>query len=299
MLIKSKDPSDKSIQELEAIKQLPNLSEDTLANIEKELKTLKAGSRGEEDAAYYIDFHYRNHKNWVIIHDLRIECDGNVAQIDHLLINRLFEFYILETKSFAYGLKITEHGEFLFWNGHRYIAFQSPIEQNSRHVFVLEKFLKKEDVLPKRLGFDLYPSFKPYVLVSPKSSVNRPTSTKFNTDMVIKSDELFKQIQDDGDKANLVEVFSGLAKLISAETLMDFANRLVAYHKPSSIDYYAKFGIQRKVEPVLQDKQSVSEKRYFCAKCKKQISEKVALFCFTNKKRFSGKAYCFDCQKIF
>jgi hypothetical protein len=299
MLIKSKDHSEKAIQELETIKQLPDLPEDMLANIERELKTMKAGSRGEEDAAYYIDFHYRTHQNWAVIHDLRIEYDGNVAQIDHLLINRLFEFYILETKNFTYGLKITDHGEFLFWNKNRYVAFPSPIEQNNRHTLVLERFLKNEDILPKRLGIGLRPSFKPYVLVSPKTSVNRPDSKKFNTNMVIKSDELFRQIQEDADKANLTEIFSGLAKLISTETLVDFANRLVSYHKPASIDYYAKFGVQRIKETAIPEKKQATstEKHYFCSKCKKPISEKAAIFCFTNKQRFHGKAYCFDCQK--
>jgi hypothetical protein len=296
MLIKSKDPSDKAIQELETIRQIPNLAEDTHAKIEKELKTLKAGNKGEKDAAYYIDLYYRNNQNWAVIHDLRIEHNGDVAQIDHLMINRLFEFYILETKSFAYGLKITENGEFLFWNGNRYIAMQSPIEQLNRHILVLERLLKNEDILPKRLGMELRPSFKPYVLVSPTSTLIRPDRKKFNSDTVIKSDVLFKQIQNDADNVKLVEVFSGLAKLISVETLIELTHRLATFHHPIAINYRAKFGIQ----PVKEEKTNIPvTKNYFCANCKKTISEKAAMFCFTNKKRFDGKAYCFDCQKAF
>ncbi|HEY9153003.1 MAG TPA: hypothetical protein VIN60_08980 [Anaerolineales bacterium] len=59
MLIKSKEPSEKAIEELEKIKQISNLSEDVQANIERELKTLVAGNRGEENSAYFIDFYYR------------------------------------------------------------------------------------------------------------------------------------------------------------------------------------------------------------------------------------------------
>jgi hypothetical protein len=53
MIIKEKDPSDKAIQTLEAIKQKPNLPKDALARVEKELKTLKAGNDGESNSAYY------------------------------------------------------------------------------------------------------------------------------------------------------------------------------------------------------------------------------------------------------
>ena len=105
MLLKEKDPSDQAIQELEAIARQPSLPKDTLTKVEKELKTLKAGNRGEWDSAYHINFYYREKPNWAVIHDLRIEYGGNVAQIDHLMINRLLDFYVLESKSYAYGLK--------------------------------------------------------------------------------------------------------------------------------------------------------------------------------------------------
>jgi hypothetical protein len=45
-----------------------------------------------------------------------------------------------------------------------------------------------------------------------------------------------------------------------------------------------------------QPQRSWTRSRFFCAKCKTSITEKVAIFCFNNKKKFGGKAYCFDCQ---
>ncbi len=44
-----------------------------------------------------------------MIHDLRVQCNGRVAQADHLLIDRFLEIYVVESKSFrtkirhAYG----------------------------------------------------------------------------------------------------------------------------------------------------------------------------------------------------
>jgi hypothetical protein len=307
MLIKAKDPSDKAIQELETLAKLWGLPKETLAKVDKELKTLKAGNRGESDSAYHIDFHYREKPNWAVIHDLRIEYGGNVAQIDHLLITRFLEFYVLESKSYAYGLKITDRGEFMFWDRHRYVAMESPIEQVRRHAIVLEQLLKGEELLPKRLGVAISPTFKPYVLVSPKSSVARPDRQLFNSDMVIKSDELFRQIEADFDSASTPSLIGGLAKIVSRETLMDLAQRLVSYHRPATIDYYAKFGVtpvQAPLQAAVPEvkKESVEAQphsRYFCFKCKRSITPRVAAYCFEHKQRFGGKAYCFDCQKAF
>jgi hypothetical protein len=309
MLIKEKDPADKAIHQLETILQIPGLPKDTHAKVEKELKTLNAGNRGEADSAYFIDFHYRNKQNWAVIHDLRIEYGGNVAQIDHLMINRLTEFYVLESKRYAYGLKIEDSGEFLYWDGYRYQAMESPIEQNKRHVVVLGQLLKGENLLPKLLGMTLQPKFRPYVLVSPKSRVIRPKQAIFNTDMVIKADELFKQIEANFDGINVASAVVAGAKMISCETVEELAQRLVTYHKPAQIDYYTRFGIkptsqveaplkETEAKPQHQESQTPSSK-YYCFKCGKPISQKVAMFCFQNKGRFGGKAYCYDCQKSF
>ena len=70
-------------QELESLLKLP-LNTKQRFLVERELKIMKAGERGEQDSAYFLDFAYGNSENWALIHDLRIEWQGRVAQIDHL-----------------------------------------------------------------------------------------------------------------------------------------------------------------------------------------------------------------------
>jgi hypothetical protein len=43
---------------------------------------------------------------------LRFVLDGEVAQIDHLIINRGMGMYLVETKNYAGNLVINDHGEF-------------------------------------------------------------------------------------------------------------------------------------------------------------------------------------------
>ena len=127
MLIKQKDSLDSSIQQLETIINIPNLPRRIVEQAEKELLTLRAGMQGEKDAAYFIDFDYEPSKNFAVIHDLRIEHGNRVAQIDHLLISRLLRFYVLESKSYSKGLKISDRGEFLVKNNGGHVAIASPI----------------------------------------------------------------------------------------------------------------------------------------------------------------------------
>lgn len=315
MIAKEKDSVEPLLRQLEVISQLPSLAKETVSKVEQELKTLKAGVKGENDSAYYIDFHYKSSKNWIAIHDLRLVYNEQVAQIDHLLVNRFLEFYVLESKNYTRGLKIDDNGEFLAVYNNHYVAIESPIEQNKRHVFLLEKLLKEEDILPKRLGIRLQPTFKPYVLVSPHSKVLRPAEKIYNTEMVIKSDVLFSKIEEAFEKQSTISALGYLSKIVAVETLQEIGQKLIAYHQPFSIDYYAKFGISLpkaqslqpdavpETAPVLDqsDKPQTEQgySRYFCYTCKKAISKNVAIFCFQHKERFGGKAYCFDCQKAF
>ncbi|WP_017305043.1 nuclease-related domain-containing protein [Spirulina subsalsa] len=329
MIIKSKDPIDAQIQQLEKIKQQTNLSPEQLKKVERELKFLRSGNQGEQNSAYFIDFYYKDNPHWLVIHDLRLEYDGLVAQIDHLLINRFLDFYVLESKNYAQGIKITEEGEFLVWFNNHYNAIESPIEQNARHIKVLEKLLRGEDLLPKRLGFSLPPNFLSYILVSPKSRVIRPDSTVFNTESVMKADVFHRRVQQDIEQENPVAALGSLAKFLTKDMIEELAHTLVNYHKPFVINYYQKFGISEKkerpipkvipskpkplvkpqvkakVKPEVKPKVELHktmpdhlvQSSYYCYNCKATISEKVATFCFNNKDRFGGKAYCYTCQR--
>jgi hypothetical protein len=50
--------------------------------------SIRAGIAGERDAAYAIEFELGGCQNRCTIRDLRLEVDGRVAQIDHLIVRR-------------------------------------------------------------------------------------------------------------------------------------------------------------------------------------------------------------------
>lgn len=238
MLIKSKDGRLEDIQELNRLLSL-NITAKQRFSIERELKCLVSGERNEQNSAYYLDFSYKDSLNWALIHDLRIEHRGRVAQIDHLLINRFLDVYVLESKNYYYGIKITEGGEFLVWSGKGYQAIESPFEQNQRHIQALKSSVEDRNLGPKRLGFAIPISFRNVVLVSPTSNVLKPKAATFDLSTVIKADAFVSVVDKIMEKKSIVEA----PKLVGSDTLRDFSEKLSRLHRPGSIDYAAKFGI--------------------------------------------------------
>lgn len=311
MIIKQSDNREYDLNELNRLLNLPHISTDTKRKIQQEIIKIQFGLKSEKEAAYNIDFYYGDSKRWMIIHDLRLEYKGQVAQIDHLILNRFMEIYVCESKHFSEGIAINEHGEFsAYYQGKAY-GISSPIEQNNRHIEVLNKIFKAEKVdLPVRLGVSMKPKLLSLILVGNNAMIRRPKNGKNvdDLDRIIKNEQVFKRINKDIDEDyNPLSLVSSMAKVISVETLREFAENLAALHTPIQTDWQARFGISDTVtqpenpppSPIqaAETPQTETPKRYFCAACQKTVTEKVAKYCWQHKTRFHGKVYCYDCQR--
>jgi hypothetical protein len=236
MIVKNADDKGPALATLESLRVHAEPKKQRY--IEEEIRMLRAGVKGEQDSAYHIDFDFRESEITSVIHDLRLEMGGRVAQIDHLIIHRTQKFYLLETKSFSHGLKITDEGEFLRWNDWKktYEGMPSPIEQNRRHVEVLRYVLV-------RMGY-VNPEIESFILISPAARIDR--SKLHPCPEVVKADQFTTEFK----KRYLASVstvggfFNGLAKGMFGESADAIAKDLVRLHKPIAIDYKAKFGLQ-------------------------------------------------------
>lgn len=228
MLIKKADDPTSLLHDLESRAAGSDAGASRAAD---ELRIRKAGLKGEAESAYLIDFEFANSSNWAVLHDLRLEHNGRVAQIDHLLINRFMDVYVLETKHFHAGLKITEDGEFLRWNAYKrsFVGMASPLEQNDRHIAVLKDVLADIE-LPQRLGIRIAPSLSSLILIAPNARIDRPK--RFDTSRVIKADQLRKRINRDIDDENAMLTLLKATKIVSPETVEFVGRQLVAKHRP-------------------------------------------------------------------
>jgi hypothetical protein len=229
MLIKSADDTSAMLAELEARSSAagPDAKRAT-----DELRRRRAGLKGEAESAYLIDFEFKGSSNWAVIHDLRIEQGGRTAQIDHLLINRFLDFYVLESKHFHAGLKINDDGEFLRWNDFKrnFEGMPSPLAQNDRHIAVLRDVVAAIE-LPSRLGMRMTPSFFSLVMVAPNARIDR--SRRFDCSRVIKADQLRKTIDKDIDSQGAGLLLKAAARMVASETVMDVAKRIADRHVPA------------------------------------------------------------------
>ena len=310
MLIKQADDKTDDIATLKSLLTHPAATAETKKKIEQEIRNVSSGAKGEQDAAYEIDFHYGPSKNWAVVHDLRLEHKGRVAQIDHLLIDRFLDVWVCESKRFAEGIAINEQGECsMFW-GSKPQGIGSPHEQNAKHVAVIKAACDDGAVeLPKRLGFAIKPSFSSLVVVSKNARITRPKGKGWWDDGIVKADQVKAKIDKTFDEDN--NLFFA-AKIVGSDTLEAFAKGLAFLHVPASFDWHARFGLPKEtVRPVAAKppvetvevpaadpaEAEAKRSRLACVSCGQVVEYKVAKFCWFQKARFGGNVYCMECQK--
>jgi nuclease-like protein len=304
MLIKAADDKQPQIDALSAILARPDVDGWTGRRVQEEIAAMRAGIAGEREAAYEIDFWMRESANSMLIHDLRLEVGHRVAQIDHLIINRLMEVWVCETKHFYDGVAITEAGHWEAIRGQRREGRGSPIEQNRNHIRVLEDVFAKDLVWTPRRVVKISPVFRSLVLISKNARIELPRRRSARVegiDSVIKVDQLESTLE----KAVEATGALAIARFVSSASIERVARELAALHKPIEFDWSARFGLPR--TPSAHGTPDVASSAHpgkagggpTCASCGARVSPRVAQFSRAHTARFGGQVYCFDCQKRF
>lgn len=246
MIIKLGTDRSQDIALLQSLLAHPAADVSRRERIEQEIRFIRAGLKGEAEAAYEIDFALKDSDKWAVLHDLRIEHQGRTAQIDHLMVNRIMEIWVCESKHFSEGVAINEHGEFSAFYGNRPYGVPSPLEQNRKHIYVLEKLLGSSACpLPSRLGIPIRPNFVSVVLVSKNARISRPKVKIDGIEEIMKNDQLRTTVNKRVDETSVISTLISATKVIGADTMENFARQLASLHRPIQIDWHAKFGLSQ------------------------------------------------------
>ena len=238
MLIKSADDHSEDITELSALLAEPNLTPTQKRRIQEELRNLEKGAWGEQRAAYFIDFRFAKSESNIVLHDLRlVPPDGSgVAQIDHLIINRMMFIFVLESKNWN-QLTVDETGACTTWAG-RIIGVESPLQQCKRHAVVLAEIFRDQSQLRA-----LAPRHEiiTKVLVAPSCNLRAP----YHKESYVKADHFNEAFDKEFDDASfkIKKVVLGLSRMVSPDTLMKIGRELERLHQPARVDWRAKFGL--------------------------------------------------------
>ena len=257
---KQTDPIDHKLSELEQILTHVSGKDKRIANqVKGDILKLKAGHSAEQTAAHLLDKQFQESKRAIVLHDLRLDLDGDIAQIDHLSINRFGFVMLFETKSFSTGIKIDDDGVFWRWDGYakRYVEIPSPILQSQRHEVTLKNALKA-------IGYEAL-HFRHYVLVDYKAKLIKPEDGKFeNVCRPDRLEEVWKKEEKNPIKLNELgaglkgvgRLFSG--KALSPEQLQDFGEKLAQMHTPLQMDAWSRYGLEKPENELKPELESVT-----------------------------------------
>jgi hypothetical protein len=304
MLIKSADDKAKRLTLLESLQDSPKLDARQKTWVREELMRLRRGIQGERDAAHYLDNYFADGKNHAVIHDLRLVDGEDTAQIDHLVIGRTFEFYLLETKNFNGNLRINDLGEFsVKYGAQREFGIPSPLEQSRRHERVLLKALDKLGVTGR---VSKRPTFQHIVLMHPTAIISRPPAKAFDTSMVIKADQFRawheRHVEND---SGIATALTGLMNVRSSDTVESWGKLLARLHRPADQLALPEFMSPKAVsEQPAPSKPAAPppakpERKLICATCGSKISFAEGKYCWNNEARFGGLQYCREHQAVF
>lgn len=114
---------------------------------------LKAGVAAEKQMAHYLDRHFRESKKLFVLNDIKLEFEGENAQIDHLVVHP-FGVAIVESKSVSTSVRLTDMDEWERQSGRSWVGMPSPLLQAERQGKLLKSLLKtrEADLLDKVLG---------------------------------------------------------------------------------------------------------------------------------------------------
>jgi hypothetical protein len=324
MLLKRADDKSRRLALLEDLQKSSALSFSQRKWLREEHSRLQKGISGERESAHYLDSYFKVGTNHVVLHDLRFVIDGDVAQIDHLVISRAAGMYLIETKNYAGSLLINGHGEFTAdYDGDRF-GIPSPIEQSHRHERVLARLLDTLDISP-RTGKGM--QFHHLVLLHPKAIIRRPPAAQFDTSMVIKADQFPSWHMNFAGRAlGVVGLLKFASNIRSLDTIKEWGEKLIRQHLPADLMSLPDFmrlcdlpKLERKVsvakpQPVISaaplpsaeapnpkdvPSDGILSKKLVCAQCNGKISFSEGKFCWNNSLRFGGLQYCRTHQDLF
>lgn len=316
MLIKSADDKSRRLALLQDLQKSPLLDAGQKEWLRVELRNLTAGIKGEREAAFHLDGHYKDGQNNVLLHDLRFVLDGETAQIDHLVINRTGYMVLIETKNYSGDLEVNAHGEFTVRYGKERYGIASPYEQSRRHARILGKLLERLEIGTRT---DKLPEFHNVVLMHPQAIIQRPDSKAFDTSFLIKADQFRVWHEKLVDGIGTGGIFKALFNLRSPDTIREWGEKLKRQHHPQDLLDLPDF-----MQPKPQPAKAVMEpgpsapvfvaapdvpaptpadaslaKKLICAHCREKISFPEGKFCWNNAKRFGGLQYCREHQGLF
>ena len=256
-------------------------------------KFIKAGLNAEKQMGYYLKKAFEKSEDILILNDLRIEHNNDIAQIDHLVIHS-YGFIIIESKSVSSKISVNKHGEWKRIYNNQEKGMSSPIQQAKRQASFLKDFLNekatrvfRESIVDKLISKPTFNNYKFDILIAISDSgiIERDN---INLPEILKADTIPDNILNtiSKRKIGLLNIFANDNYAFHKKTIIKIANLLLTLHKPVARKTAKLDTVQEK--SITYNNSQKSPIEHICTKCKSKNLE-VAY----------GRNYyfkCLDCE---
>ena len=231
----------------------------------KDLNMIRVGDLAEQESAYYLNFAFEKSKNVILLHDIRIDYKGRVAQFDHILISR-FGIELLETKSLKGLMTINLDGSITQVVSNTTTTYPNPLEQSKRHAVVLKELLDDNNLVSERVeilgGIDITNK----VLIHPKTTI----SNSLLPDGFERADSFVTKRDKELDTIGIFDAFKKISKLYDRDKAKEIAEVIIDAHTPLEFDYTNKYRIKKEVitEKITSIEIATENIERFCPRCK-------------------------------
>lgn len=191
-----------------------------------------AGRAAEEQMAFYLRRAFAKEERLQVFNGIRLEVDGDAAQIDHLILHR-WGFLLIESKSVSSRIGVNSHGEWIRWSSGQCRGMPSPLLQAYRQADFLRDYLQ-EHVTPLRdRAFFRRRDFSGVALavliaISDRGIIDRPRGIRL--DEVCKADQVADMIKDD------LRAYQTTSTTFSKGEVERISAFLIDHHKPRPDD---------------------------------------------------------------
>ena len=182
-----------------------------------------SGRKAEEQMAFYLRRFYGSSADVDVLNYLRIDLNGEVAQMDHLVLHP-FGLLIVESKSVSDGLQITDDGQWMRWFNRKPSGMASPITQAQLQGKLLKELLNNT---VKQKGFFDQVRLDVLVAISDGGTITWPKSGALPE--VCKADQVPDRINNRIDQFRKLHKEPDILTLDHRRVIADF---LIKVHKP-------------------------------------------------------------------
>ncbi len=157
-----------------------------------------SGQLQEGDVAFYLRRAYKDRSNVHVLNDIKIQINGETAQIDHLICYS-YGFIIVESKSIKGRVSINPEGEWSRSYKNEWFGIKSPIKQALMQMAILKEFLKSNS--DEMFGAAVFgvnkASHREYDVlcaISPDVIIERKNAPKDVLSLVVKNESLVEKL---------------------------------------------------------------------------------------------------------